>query len=123
MVVLLLLNICNHGYAFSHDYGGDDIAAINLNFKDKQYLIKYTSSSSLCRSYSRDSGKWKSEEIYTATADDCLMRITESFSSESDGENQKAIKSLLFGLIIRLFVFVSFSWVFRLISSVFANDF
>ena len=86
-------------------------------------MIKHTSSNSLCRSYSRHEGKWKSEEMYTATADDCLMRITESFSSESDVENQKAVKSLIFGLIIRLFVFLSLSWVFRLVSSVFVNDF
>ncbi len=51
------------------------------------------------------------------------MRIAESFGSETDVQNQQEIKKLLFGLIIRLFVFVSLSWVFRLVSSVFVNDF
>ena len=123
IVVLLLLNVCHHAYAFSHDYRGDEISSIHLNFKDREYLIRYTSSNSLCRSYSRNEGRWKSEEIYTSTGDECLMRIAESFGSETDVQNQQEIKKLLFGLIIRLFVFVSLSWVFRLVSSVFVNDF
>lgn len=123
IVVLLLLNVCHHAYAFSHDYRGDEISSIHLKFKDREYLIRYTSSNSLCRSYSRNEGRWKSEEIYTSTGDECLMRIAESFSSETDVQNQQEIKKLLFGLIIRLFVFVSLSWVFRLVSSVFVNDF
>lgn len=123
IVVLLLLNVCHHAYAFSHDYRGDEISFIYLNFKDREYLIRYTSSNSLCRSYSRNEGRWKSEEIYTSTGDECLMRIAESFGSETDVQNQQEIKKLLFGLIIRLFVFVSLSWVFRLVSSVFVNDF
>ena len=123
IVVLLLLNVCHHGYAFSHDYRGDEISSIYLNFKDTEYVIRYTSSNSLCRSYSRNEGRWKSEEIYTSTGDECLMMIAESFGSETDVHNQQEIKKLLFGLIIRLFVFVSLSWVFRLVSSVFVNDF
>lgn len=119
-----MLNVCHHADAFSHDYGGDDILSIYVHMTDTSYLIRYHSSDSLCRSFSRNDGRWKPEEIYTSTADGCLMRIAESFSSSSeDKNNQKEIKKLLFGLIIRLFVFVSLSWVFRLVSSVFSNDF
>ena len=122
IAVLLVLNVCHHVHAFSHDYGRDDISSISINFTNRSYLIRYNSSNSLCRSYLRNEGRWSSEEIYTSTADECLMRIAESFSSETDVQNQQEIKKLLFGLIIRLFVFVSLSWVFRLVSSVFVND-
>ena len=119
-----MLNVCHHVHAFSHDYGRYDISSISINFTNRSHLIRYNSSNSLCRSYLRNEGRWSSEEIYTSTADGCLMRIAESFSSSSeDKNNQKEIKKLLFGLIIRLFVFVSLSWVFRLVSSVFSNDF
>ena len=118
-----MLNVCHHVHAFSHDYGGDDISSISINFTNRSYLIRYNSSNSLCRSYLRNEGRWSSEEIYTSTADECLMMIAESFGSETDVQNQQEIKKLLFGLIIRLFVFVSLSWVFRLVSSVFVNDF
>jgi hypothetical protein len=68
-------------------------------------------------------GLIKRNRTYAATGDECLMMIAESFGSETDVQNQQEIKKLLFGLIIRLFVFVSLSWVFRLVSSVFVNDF
>ena len=121
IIILLLLNVCNPAYAFSHDYGGDDIASINLNFKDKEYLIKYTSSNSLCRSFVRYEGKWKSEEMYTSTADDCLMRIAESFSIGSDAKDQEAIKELFFVIITKIFVFICLSWIFRLMFSAFTK--